>query len=260
MVYSLVFQGFFKSTANRIAFYFSTHKRVSQNFKNIILTVERLNATILTVKSLQRQDRERVIIVSDKTYHHGNLRNALIEAGIAYINENGISQFSLRKVAAQCGVSHTAPYSHFADKEDLLEAMKSYVSERFADALEDAANGNANQSKAGIVTDIGIKYVQFFYNNPQYYQFVFSRSGFDITLDTVDEPSDYRPFEIFRSAAIALLKENNCPQQMYQQTIFKMWSLVHGMAGISVMQGICFSGKWEELVRTVLESVELNRE
>ena len=58
-----------------------------------------------------------------QTYHHKDLRNALIEAGIQLVSTEGVNAFSLRKVAAACGVSHAAPYSHFQNKEELLEAM-----------------------------------------------------------------------------------------------------------------------------------------
>ena len=56
-------------------------------------------------------------------YHHGNLRQALIDAGIKIINENGEEALSLRKAAAACDVSHAAPYAHFKDKDELLEAI-----------------------------------------------------------------------------------------------------------------------------------------
>ena len=59
-----------------------------------------------------------------QSYHHKDLRNALIEKGIEIVSKEGIHSFSLRKVAAACGVSHAAPYSHFQNKEELLEAMQ----------------------------------------------------------------------------------------------------------------------------------------
>ena len=63
-----------------------------------------------------------------QTYHHKDLRNALIETGIQLVSTEGVNAFSLRKVAAACGVSHAAPYSHFQNKEELLEACLLYTS------------------------------------------------------------------------------------------------------------------------------------
>ena len=54
-----------------------------------------------------------------KPYHHGELKKALIENGIEFINQYGEEKLSLRKVAEKCGVSNAAPYAHFKDKDDL---------------------------------------------------------------------------------------------------------------------------------------------
>ena len=62
-----------------------------------------------------------------KPYHHKNLINDLIEKGIELVNKNGINQLSLRKVAQACGVSHAAPYSHFSNKEELLQEMQLHI-------------------------------------------------------------------------------------------------------------------------------------
>ena len=58
-----------------------------------------------------------------KTYHHGDLKNALIKAGVDILAKEGVSGLSLRKVASKAGVSHSAPYSHFADKQALIAAI-----------------------------------------------------------------------------------------------------------------------------------------
>ena len=74
--------------------------------------------------------------MSKKPYHHGDLRTAMIEHGIAFIIEHGAGALSLRKVAAACGVSHSAPYSHFANKDVLLAAIESHINEKFITELE----------------------------------------------------------------------------------------------------------------------------
>ncbi|MBI5962105.1 MAG: TetR/AcrR family transcriptional regulator [Chloroflexi bacterium] len=58
-----------------------------------------------------------------KTYHHGDLKNALIKAGVEILAKDGVGGLSLRKVASKAGVSHTAPYSHFKDKQALIAAI-----------------------------------------------------------------------------------------------------------------------------------------
>ena len=65
-----------------------------------------------------------------KSYHHNNLKNELIEKGIELVSNYGLSQLSLRKVAQSCNVSHAAPYSHFANKEELVAAMQLHITEQ----------------------------------------------------------------------------------------------------------------------------------
>ena len=61
------------------------------------------------------------------TGRNGNLKNALIEAGVRLLCEEGVEKLSLRRVAASCGVSHGAPYNHFIDKHDFLLTIQSYI-------------------------------------------------------------------------------------------------------------------------------------
>ena len=82
------------------------------------------------------------------SYHHGNLRCALINAGIKLINEEGEANLSLRKVASLCDVSHSAPYAHFKDKEELIEAIKESVTNSFMEELNRAINDSNSAEEA----------------------------------------------------------------------------------------------------------------
>ena len=60
-------------------------------------------------------------------YHHGNLKNDLIENGIKIIAEKGTDALSLRGLSALCGVSHNAIYNHFDSKEKMIDACREYA-------------------------------------------------------------------------------------------------------------------------------------
>ena len=140
-------------------------------------------------------------------YHHGNLRQALIDAGIKIINESGEEALSLRKAAAACNVSHAAPYAHFKDKDELMEAIKKSVTEQFTDELEAAVKdaGNADES----LIAMGRTYVSFFSRNPDYFTFLFGKQNIAAHLQMNKEfKDDYPPFLLLRTYYKKHLKEN----------------------------------------------------
>ena len=72
-------------------------------------------------------------------YHHGDLRNALLQLAWTHIERGGEAQLSLRKLAEELGVSHAAPAHHFGDKAGLLEHLQFLAWQEFADLLETAS-------------------------------------------------------------------------------------------------------------------------
>ena len=123
------------------------------------------------------------------TYHHGNLREALIEAGIRIINESGEDALSLRKAASACGVSHAAPYAHFKDKDELIEAIKKSVTEQLMAELESVVESAANSEIA--IVSMGKKYVSFFRGNPDYFKFLFARLNITAHLKIDEKMLEY---------------------------------------------------------------------
>jgi len=102
------------------------------------------------------------------SYHHGDLRRALLDEALVLIGEKGVEHLSLREVAARVGVSHAAPYHHFADKTALIFALgqdgMGHLDDRMA-AAEKAASDDA----AARLLGIGTAYVLFAVENPEYY-------------------------------------------------------------------------------------------
>src|SRR5215510_10331530 len=77
--------------------------------------------------------------VRKSSYHHGDLRNALLEAALELVREEGVGAISLREVARRAGVSHAAPAHHFGDKAGLLTALATQGYELFGAALRAGA-------------------------------------------------------------------------------------------------------------------------
>jgi AcrR family transcriptional regulator len=186
--------------------------------------------------------------MSEKSYHHGDLRNALIEAGIELVNARGVEQFSLRKVAAICGVSHTAPYAHFKDMNALMAAMSEHVTTQFMEKLQTTAD---NQSDTGeVITELGKAYISFFAEHPNYYQFLFFHSGVAVDLDH-DDSDGYPPFALFRNTVYQILDFLGVPHEAKKQTLITMWALVHGITALLTNKSIQYSGDWNSIMDNV---------
>ena len=181
-------------------------------------------------------------------YHHGNLKQALIDAGIKIINEEGEQSLSLRKVAAACGVSHSAPYAHFKDKEELLSAIKSSVTEHFTEYLYQAVDRMKGESADKAIIAMGRSYVKFFIDNPDYYQFLFYNQKITVhlTAGEIDE-EDYPPYLLLRTLFFRHLDEKgiSLSEDEIEIELIKIWSTVQGIASIACMENVVTGKPWE---------------
>ena len=182
-------------------------------------------------------------------YHHGNLRQALIDAGIKIINESGEANLSLRKAAAMCKVSHAAPYAHFKDKNELIEAIKATVTEQFMEELSAAVDASPDAESALI--NMGRHYVAFFVRRPDYFKFIFGSQNITahIRFDKQYE-NDYPPFALLKETYLKYLLEKQLDKSREEQEIdlLKLWSSVHGIAAIACMSGVETSFELEDKI------------
>lgn len=184
------------------------------------------------------------------SYHHGNLRQALIDAGIKIINESGEDSLSLRKAAMKCNVSHAAPYAHFKDKDELIEAIKSSVTEQFMEELSGAVSGASNAEQA--IVEMGKHYVLFFLHKPDYFKFLFGSQNITahLKIDVISD-SDYPPFVLLKKTYLKYLKENKIKKSKQEQEVdlVQIWATAHGLAAIACMSGVETTFDWEEMLK-----------
>lgn len=106
------------------------------------------------------------------SYHHGNLRCALIEAALDLVQEQGVGAISLREVARRAGVSHAAPAHHFGDKAGLLTALAARGFELFGDVLRLGATRGGDEPVARMAW-LGWAYVMFAAEHRAYFEIMF---------------------------------------------------------------------------------------
>ena len=181
------------------------------------------------------------------TYHHGNLKEELVEKGLAYIDQYGLEALSMRKLADSTGVSPAAPYAHFKNKEAFLSEVRNYVNHRFYSTLVKATEDCSNPSR--ILFNMGKSYVLFFYENPLYYRFLFSIEDIDI--------ENYPPFVLFKNIAEKAWKEKseNWDSTSLHAKVIALWSLVHGLSSIVTMKGAVDMDHLEAEVEQILDSI-----
>jgi len=114
---------------------------------------------------------------STRSYHHGDLKKALMEEGLKMIEKQGAENLTLRDLARTLGISHNAPYRHFTSREDLLAALTLEGAKLFVNALTEGHNGIYKTEKD--FSRMGEGYIRFAVNFPEYYRLLFFQKHFD---------------------------------------------------------------------------------
>ena len=180
-----------------------------------------------------------------KPYHHKNLKNDLIEKGIELVNKNGINQLSLRKVAQACGVSHAAPYSHFSNKEELLQEMQLQITKKFTEVLENTVS--QYRGTPIFLLEFGKAYISFFISRPQYFNFLFQQGNIQIDLNIGSgRESKYQPFAIYKEQVLKLLADTNMTQSKKEDLIVALFAYVQGLTTLATMENVHYAYKWED--------------
>lgn len=165
-------------------------------------------------------------------YHHGNLREALIEAAVQCIGENGAENLSLRALARQIGVSQAAPYRHFEDKLALLSALAgegfSRLAEQMRQVMADYPSNPVNALQQG-----GQAYIRFACLNPEMYRLMYSMPAeqFD---DEEMETCHHEAFNLLEQTVKVGLETGAFKAHDKDAIVLASWSLVHGYAQLII--------------------------
>ena len=166
--------------------------------------------------------------MTKRGYHHGNLRQALVEASLELIREKGPTGFTLSEAAREAGVTPAAVYRHFEGREDLIAEAARQGYEIFGDLLEHAYN-KGQPSALSAFEATGRAYLAFANRFPGHYVAMFE-SGISIQRNADLNAAASRALGVMERAAADLSKhippEKRPPPQMFSAHI---WALSHGV-------------------------------
>ena len=193
-----------------------------------------------------------------KSYHHGDLKNALIKAGVEILAKDGVSGLSLRKVALKAGVSHTAPYSHFADKQALIAAISTEGFRQLYEKVSMVAEANKEQPSMQLV-EVAWSYVQFAMDDPGLFKVMFSG-----VLEKEKEYPEFvaesqRNFQLLKMIVEANQASGRLRSGSSELAVLSAWGIIHGFVMLllegQIPRAILEQKNLRELVEFQLEQI-----
>jgi AcrR family transcriptional regulator len=168
-------------------------------------------------------------------YHHGKLREALIDAGVELARGGGPSAVLLRAVSRQAGVSHNAAYRHFADQEDLLAAVAqrcmTQLSLLMIERMERVEARSAARRARLRLESIGRAYIDFALSEPGWFRTAFTsarpRPANSRTAEAVPNP-----YDVLGAALDDLVRAGGLTPRRRAAAQYTAWSAVHGLSSL----------------------------
>lgn len=161
-------------------------------------------------------------------YHHGDLRQQLVAATRALVEEKGPDLFSVSEACRAAGVSTAAPYRHFSDRSDMLVAVAVEGFEEMSRAFEEAASGHQPGSDPAL-TAIGIAYVEYAEANPGLFKMMFAGDYHTEGL----EAAGHVCYAYVLGQMAARLGKTEVDDDVFR-TAFPLWTFVHGLAFLRI--------------------------
>ena len=221
---------------------------------NIVLDVDTVNRFWLRFLGMARPTHPKSENKSAKPYHHGDLRRALLDEALRTIEADGVEHLTLRTVGARLGVSRSALYRHFADKQSLLAAVGKEGFRKLQEAIADAWEGNG-RGRVGFEA-MAKAYVQFAAAHPSHYRVMFG--GF-IESAAKDDHFIAEAKAAFQVLVDALVEQQNAGDIRRDDPVLMarfVWALVHGTAMLVIDGQLPEAAQAGALERYALERLD----
>ena len=169
---------------------------------------------------------------AERGYHHGNLKEALLQAALGLIAEKGPAGFTFADAARSAGVSPAAPYRHFRDRDELLSSIAQRGFEQFEAVLTKAWDDGRPDTVTAFER-VGKAYLAFARDEPAFYSAMFE-SGLPVDLNPMLMAASERAFGIIRAASerLAALTPVGMTRPPALMMALHIWSMAHGVASL----------------------------
>lgn len=193
-------------------------------------------------------------------YHHGNLRQALLDAGLELTRTGGAAALTLRDVTRRVGVSPNAAYRHFADRDSLLAGVAERIQHGMVDRMHSfeppssgsTASSTASSSARARLRAVGLGYIGFALSEPGWFDTAFANVGSLLASNPDAEPPI--PVQMLTSALDALVESGELAPEQRPGAEWPCWSAVHGFALLALtgpLRGRPADELWAIAERTV---------
>jgi AcrR family transcriptional regulator len=189
-----------------------------------------------------------------RTYHHGDLRAALLDEAAAIIAEDGTASVTMRALGLRLGVSRAAAYRHFEDKTALLVAVAASGFRQLSDRLA-GIEVDAPRSSVERVRRMGEEYVHFALENPAHYRLMYGKAA--MARENLPElrKAGHALFEQLVDLFQAFQGSGRIKRQDPRAQAYVAWSAVHGLASLLIDGQITSDIDVDALIRQTTQMV-----
>lgn len=182
-----------------------------------------------------------------ESYHHGNLREALLESALLLLQETGLETLTLREVARRAGVSPGAPYHHFKDKAELIQAL----AQRSLGALDRLSQQaiETKETPTEKLHALGLAYIRYATGHTAEFRLMFR-----LEIASPLEFPDPTTAPVFR-VLLSVIAESGESEKVQTTTAIAAWSLVHGLAVLLIDGPLRTLAKNDAVFETLLQDV-----
>lgn len=170
-----------------------------------------------------------------RPYHHGNLREVVLDTALDLVQKSGFADISIRAVARKIGVDARAVYRHFESKEDVFAALArrgfELLTTQMLNSLAHAGNIDGYSDSESKLIRIGEEYIVFAVLNPNLFQLMFQQAG---AGELAPPQSEMTPnsYDLLANAWKEVTAEKGIEDAHSEMSIFSLWATVHGAAGL----------------------------